>query len=99
MKLPLSHVHAADLAPFVSCCKQVSLQTAKSLQAERAAEQCRDLRAVLNLLIHITQSELSAGDDDDGHGLTNGVAMVGPAGQCVGMWWARWALCLELCTH
>lgn len=61
----------------------MSLQTAKSLQAERAAEQCRDLRAVLNLLIHITQSELSAGDDDDGcgHGLSNGVAMVGPAGK------------------
>jgi len=42
----------------------VSLQTAKSLQAERAAEQCRDLRAVLNLLIHITQSDLSSADDD-----------------------------------
>lgn len=57
----------------------MSLQTAKSLQAERAAEQCRDLRAVLNLLIHITQSDLSGGDDDDA-ALGQGVAMVAPAG-------------------
>lgn len=50
---------------------QVSLQTAKSLQAERAAEQCRDLRAVLNLLIHITQSDLSSADGDlSARGLT-----------------------------
>ncbi|KAI8465199.1 MAG: hypothetical protein J3K34DRAFT_461526 [Monoraphidium minutum] len=42
---------------------QVSLQTAKALKDERAAEQCRDLRAVLNLLLHVTQSELL---DDDG---------------------------------
>jgi hypothetical protein len=43
---------------------QVSLQTAKALKDERAAEQCRDLRAVLNLLIHITQSDLSTTDDE-----------------------------------
>jgi hypothetical protein len=47
----------------------VSLQTAKSLKEERAAEQCRDLRAVLNLLIHITQSDLSTTDE---HSLSNG---------------------------
>lgn len=35
----------------------MSLQTAKALRDEREAEQCRDLRAVLNLLLHITQSE------------------------------------------
>jgi acyl-CoA reductase-like NAD-dependent aldehyde dehydrogenase len=58
---------------------QVSLQTAKSLQAERAADQCRDLRAVLNLLIHITQSDLSGGDEDD-NGLGQSVSMVAPAG-------------------
>ncbi len=45
---------------------QVSLQTAKSLRDERQAEQCRDLRAVLNLLLHVTQSELL----DDGAGLS-----------------------------
>jgi len=37
---------------------QISLQTAKALKDERQAEQCRDLRAVLNLLLHVTQSEL-----------------------------------------
>lgn len=56
----------------------MSLQTAKSLQAERAAEQCRDLRAVLNLLIHITQSDLSGGEDDDGLG--HSLVSVAPAG-------------------
>ncbi len=37
---------------------QVSLQTARSLQAERQSEQCRDLRALLKLLTHITQSNI-----------------------------------------
>lgn len=41
----------------------MSLQTAKSLQEDRAAEQCKDLKAVLNLLIHITQSDLSAEEE------------------------------------
>eukprot|EP00879_Flechtneria_rotunda_P024022 GHRR01025444.1.p1 GENE.GHRR01025444.1~~GHRR01025444.1.p1 ORF type:complete len:325 (+),score=127.28 GHRR01025444.1:372-1346(+) len=45
------------------CPLQVSLQTAKSLKDDRAAEQCRDLTAVLHLLIHITQSDLSAAND------------------------------------
>lgn len=61
---------------------QVSLQTAKSLQAERAGEQCRDLRAVLNLLIHITQSDLSGAEDDDGLG--HSLASVAPAGATPG---------------
>jgi hypothetical protein len=59
----------------------VSLQTAKSLQAERAAEQCKDLRAVLNLLIHITQSDLSSADDEEGPAIQP-VGMVAPAGGC-----------------
>lgn len=73
--------HPALVPVMPSCCQyppQVSLQTAKSLQAERAAEQCRDLRAVLNLLIHITQSDLSGGEDDDGLG--HSLASVAPAG-------------------
>lgn len=36
----------------------MSLQTAKALRDERQAEQCRDLRAVLNLLLHVTQIDL-----------------------------------------
>ncbi|GBF91946.1 exportin [Raphidocelis subcapitata] len=42
---------------------QVSVQTAKSLRDERQAEQCRDLRAVLNLLLHVTQAEPLDADD------------------------------------
>eukprot|EP00878_Enallax_costatus_P024514 GHUV01026164.1.p1 GENE.GHUV01026164.1~~GHUV01026164.1.p1 ORF type:complete len:1105 (+),score=386.39 GHUV01026164.1:1431-4745(+) len=56
---------------------QVSLQTAKSLKEDRAAEQCRDLRAVLNLLIHITQSDLSAEEEDNMRPL-GGIAFVAP---------------------
>eukprot|EP00775_Hariotina_reticulata_P007177 gene7177-7391_t len=44
---------------------QVSLQTARLLKEDRAAEQCRDLRAVLNLLIHITQADLSADEEEE----------------------------------
>lgn len=56
---------------------QVSLQTAKSLKEDRAAEQCRDLRAVLNLLIHITQSDLSA-EEEDSMKPSGGIAFVAP---------------------
>jgi hypothetical protein len=56
---------------------QVSLQTAKSLKEDRAAEQCRDLRAVLNLLIHITQSDLSAEEEPPAR---SNIAMVAPPG-------------------
>jgi hypothetical protein len=56
---------------------QVSLQTAKSLKEDRAAEQCRDLRAVLNLLIHITQADLAAEEEPPAR--TN-IAMVAPPG-------------------
>lgn len=56
---------------------QVSLQTAKSLKEDRAAEQCRDLRAVLNLLIHITQSDFSADEEPP---TTASIAMVAPPG-------------------
>ncbi|KAF8068447.1 xpo4 [Scenedesmus sp. PABB004] len=57
---------------------QVSLQTAKLLQADRAAEQCRDLRAVLQLLLHITQSDLSADEEDEARNAAAGLPMVGP---------------------
>jgi hypothetical protein len=56
---------------------QVSLQTAKSLKEDRAAEQCRDLRAVLNLLIHITQSDLSAEEELPAR---SNIPMVAPPG-------------------
>lgn len=39
---------------------QVSLQTAKLLQQEEQLEQCRDLRAVLSLLNHLTQLDAAA---------------------------------------
>lgn len=55
----------------------MSLQTARSLKEDRAAEQCRDLRAVLNLLIHITQSDLSA--EEEPAAKTN-ITMVAPPG-------------------
>jgi hypothetical protein len=56
---------------------QVSLQTAKSLKEDRAAEQCRDLRAVLNLLIHITQSDLFTEEEPPAR---SNIAMVAPPG-------------------
>lgn len=55
----------------------MSLQTAKSLKEDRAAEQCRDLRAVLNLLIHITGSDMS---DVEELPTKSSIAMVAPPG-------------------
>lgn len=67
----------SSLGSSLSCATQVSLQTAKSLKDDHAVEQCRDLRAVLNLLIHITQSDLSA-EEEDSLRPPDGVAMVAP---------------------
>jgi hypothetical protein len=58
---PRAHPPAPALARGAP--PQVSLQTAKRLKDERQAEQCRDLRAVLNLLLHVTQSEALDGGD------------------------------------